>query len=120
MHNEDHTTRNRDARLQLLAAELTSAAYPLVFWRGTEGSWVRMQLGLWKALAETIAEWARRPKPVEPDRDLRGRYEGFLGAVTESALAVARENGVSASCPDVASGLYEAFRQVMRRYSHVS
>ena len=118
MRDDDRTTRDRDARLQHLAADLASAAYPLVLWRGAANSWVQVQLGLWKGLAETVAEWAGRPRPVATTREFRVWQEDFLGAVTGRALAVARANGVSASCPEVESGLHEAFRLVMRRYGH--
>jgi hypothetical protein len=50
-----------------LAAELTSAAYPVLLRGGLAGSWVDLELGLWKALTETVRKWEREPpRPASP------------------------------------------------------
>ena len=46
---------DRTTVVDSLAAELTSAAYPVLLRGGMSGSWVELELGLWKALAETVA-----------------------------------------------------------------
>jgi hypothetical protein len=50
---------NRDPQLENIAAELTSAVYPLVLRHGLRGSWLDLQLGLWRALAETVKKVGR-------------------------------------------------------------
>jgi hypothetical protein len=50
---------NRDPQFENIAAELTSAVYPLVFRHGLRGSWLDLQLGLWRALAETVQKVGR-------------------------------------------------------------
>ena len=50
---------NRDALLENFAAELTSAVYPLVLRHGLRGSWLDLELGLWRALAETVQKVGR-------------------------------------------------------------
>ena len=39
------------------AAELTNAAYPIALRHGIEGSWVDLELDLWRVLAETVKKW---------------------------------------------------------------
>ena len=55
MTNEDSRTRvNRDGRLECLAAELTLAAYRVALRTGTRGSWLDLELDLWKAMADAV------------------------------------------------------------------
>jgi hypothetical protein len=44
----------RDPQLENIAAELTGAIYPLVLRQGLRASWLDLELGLWRALAETV------------------------------------------------------------------
>jgi hypothetical protein len=50
---------NRDALLDNFAAELTSAAYRVALRHGTGGTWVDLELDLWRALADTVKTWSR-------------------------------------------------------------
>ena len=51
MSNNQDTANNRDMLLENFAAELTSAAYFVALRQGMAGSWINVELGLWKALA---------------------------------------------------------------------
>ena len=44
----------RDRELENIAAELTGAIYPIVLRHGLRVSWLDLELGLWRALAETV------------------------------------------------------------------
>ena len=44
----------RDPRLENIAAELTGGIYPLVLRHGLRASWLDLEWGLWRALAETV------------------------------------------------------------------
>ena len=46
--------RERDLALEDFAAELTEAAYPVVLRQQHQGSWLDLELGLWKVLGETV------------------------------------------------------------------
>ena len=50
---------NPDARSNLdsLVAELTEAAYPIALRHGRRGSWVDLELDLWKALGQALQKW---------------------------------------------------------------
>jgi hypothetical protein len=54
----------RDARLENLVAKLTDAAYPVALRHGVRGSWVDLELDLWKALGETLHQWKRQSPPA--------------------------------------------------------
>jgi hypothetical protein len=57
MNGDLKTPVNRDALLETFAAELTFAAYHVALRTGTQGTWLDLQLDLWKALAETVRTW---------------------------------------------------------------
>jgi hypothetical protein len=45
---------DREVDLENLAAELTSAAYPVVLRHGAGDKWLDLELDLWKALTDTL------------------------------------------------------------------
>jgi hypothetical protein len=51
------TPSDWDTLLVAFAAELTNAAYRVALQHGIAGSWVDLELDLWKALAERVQEW---------------------------------------------------------------
>jgi hypothetical protein len=56
----DHETPvNRDVLLETFAAELTLAAYRVALRTRTQGTWLDLQLDLWRALADTLETWER-------------------------------------------------------------
>jgi hypothetical protein len=58
--NREFTTRiDRDAPLEGLAAELTLAAYRVALRTRTGGTWLDLELDLWRALADTVETWGR-------------------------------------------------------------
>jgi hypothetical protein len=57
-------TSDREVFLEDLAAELTSAAYPVVLRHGVGDKWLDLELDLWKALTETVKKLER----VEAER----------------------------------------------------
>jgi hypothetical protein len=119
MSDNPDTARDGDLRLEDFAAELTGAVYPLVLRRGPKGAWLKMELGLWRALAETVKKWARQqPAAASPD-ELEAWGEGLLVDLTESAFHVALKNGINGPLLEVELCLYRAVRLVIRRYSRV-
>lgn len=43
--------------LESLVAELTEAAYPVALRHGGRGSWVDLELDLWRALGQAVCNW---------------------------------------------------------------
>jgi hypothetical protein len=119
MIHDQCTATVRDIRAEDFAAELTSAAYPLVLRRGMKKSWIEVELGLWEGLVETVKTWARRRQPAASGVSEAWRI-GLLGAVTASALSFALDSGIDRPRPDMESALYQALGRVIRTSSHVN
>jgi hypothetical protein len=107
---------DRNSRLKDFAAELASAAYPVMLRGGPTAPWFKLELGLWKAIEETVQEWDQSPPEVDECREWD---DLFLEAITGRALAVAERNGVWAPDHEIESGLAQAFEPVIRRNCHV-
>jgi hypothetical protein len=59
MNGDFQTPGNRDALLETLAAELTIAAYRVALRTRTQGSWLDLEMDLWRALADAVKTWGR-------------------------------------------------------------
>jgi hypothetical protein len=119
MSDHQRIAPDRDARLENFAAELTRAAYPLVLRNGRKDSWLQMELGLWKALAEQVKKWARTGLPGPSPAEIEAWREGLLADLTESAFATALRNGAQGPLLALELALYRAFRLVVRKRSRV-
>ena len=53
------TPVDRDGWLEALVAELTLAAYRVALQSRTQGTWLDLELDLWRALAEKVKTWAQ-------------------------------------------------------------
>ena len=106
---------NRDTLLENFAAELTIAAYSVALRNGMNGSWLKMELGLWRALAETVKKWAREWPPGASLDEFEGWRNGLLVDLTDGAFHIAVKHGINGSLLEVELCLYRAFRLVIRR-----
>jgi hypothetical protein len=59
MNGDSKAAVNRDALIETFAAELTLAAYRVALRTSTQGTWLDLQLDLWRALADTVKTWDR-------------------------------------------------------------
>jgi hypothetical protein len=57
MSGDFRTPVNQDAQLETFAAELTLAASRVALRTGTQGTWLDLELDLWRALADTVKTW---------------------------------------------------------------
>ena len=69
MNRDIPTPVNRDALLETLAAELTLAAYRVALRTRTEGTWLDLELDLWRTLADTARTWGAAIASVPLDGD---------------------------------------------------
>jgi hypothetical protein len=106
---------NRDTLLENFAAELTRAVYPIALRHGTRCSWLKVELGLWRALADTVKKWAREWPPAGPSDELEVWQESLLVDLTEGAFSVTLQHCAQAPLLEVKWGLYRALRSVLRR-----
>jgi hypothetical protein len=108
-----HDTARDDTRLESLAAELTSAVYPLVLRCGPKDSWLQVELGLWRGLAKTVKQWARQRPPAASAEEFEAWRAGLLRALTACAFAIALNHGIEGSLRDLELSLYGAVHLVM-------
>jgi hypothetical protein len=54
---------DRDPLLETFVAELTRAAYHVTLQRGAAGTWLDLELDLWRALADTVQMWGPKSSP---------------------------------------------------------
>jgi hypothetical protein len=114
--NDNHIAAcNGDTQVENLAAELTCAIYPIALRHGMAGSWIKVELGLWRALAETVKRWAREWPPAGSSDEFEIWRERFLVNLTESAFCIAVKHGIKGSLLEVELCLYRALRLVIGR-----
>jgi hypothetical protein len=61
--NDNARAADRDALLDKFAAELTGAAYYIALRHGAAGTWLDLELALWRALADMVKTWEREIAP---------------------------------------------------------
>jgi hypothetical protein len=110
---------DREIRLENFVAELTRAVYSVVLRRGLRDSWLKAELELWKALEDTVQEWAPRRPPTEATQALKAWRAGLHFDLTACAFNVALTNGITDSFLELELCLYRAIRVVTRRYRRV-
>jgi hypothetical protein len=69
------TPVNRDALLETLAAELALAAHRVALRTRTQGTWLDLELDLWRALADTAKTWGEGIASVPLAGDAVGRVQ---------------------------------------------
>jgi hypothetical protein len=115
MSDNHGAASNRDSLLENLVAELTSAAYCMALRQGIKGSWLDLQLGLWRGLSEMVHKGDRELPPARSAPDFKVWREGLLVNLTEGAFHIAVTNGIQGFPLEVELGLYRALRLVIRR-----
>jgi hypothetical protein len=120
MSDNHRTDCDQDTRIENFAAELTRAVYPVVLRRGLRDSWIKMELGLWRAVEEVLKNWGRQWLSAASADELEAWREDLLVDLTDSAFIVAVRNGIKGSLLELKLCLYMAFCRAIRRRSHVS
>jgi hypothetical protein len=114
------TAHDGDTGEEEFAAELTSAIYPIVLANRPKDPWLTVELGLWKALLETVRRWARLQAAAASVDDLEAWQEGLLVDLAQSAYQVALRNGIKGSRLELKLCLYRAVRLVTKPHSTVA
>ena len=60
MNGDCKPPADRDALLEAFAAELTLAAYRVALQARTRGTWLELELELWRAVSDTVRTWGRQ------------------------------------------------------------
>jgi hypothetical protein len=82
--------------------------------------WVTVELGLWKALLETVQRWARLQAAAASVDELEAWLEGLQMDLVQCAYQVALRNGIKGSLLELKLCLYRAVRLVTKRHSTVA
>ena len=105
-----------DTLLENFAAELTNAVYCIALRRGMRGSWLDLQMGLWRVLAETVKKRARERRPAGSLEEFKVAQETLLVDLTEGAFYIVMKHGIKGFPLEVELDLYRAFRLVIKRH----
>lgn len=101
--------------LPSFAANLTDAAYSIVLRHGIRGSWIDLQLELWKVLALSVARKERTASRLRSAVEFLACREMFLSELTDAAYQTALAYGLQGSFLDVELELDLALREVIER-----
>jgi hypothetical protein len=115
MSDNNGADSNRDILLENFAAVLALDAYFIALRQGMAGSWINVELGLWRELAQTIKKWARKLPPAGRPDEFEVWQESLLVDLTESAFYVAVKYGIKGSPFKVELYLYRVFHLLIRR-----
>jgi len=99
--------------LESLAAELTDAAYPIALRLGIAGSWLDLELDLWRVLNATVRKWGRESSRVGRPILFEVWRAALLAELTATAYRATLRQGIRGSVLEVELGLYQAFRSVI-------
>jgi hypothetical protein len=69
MNGDSKTPVDCGDALETFAAELTLAAYRVALRTRTQGTWLDLELDLWRALADTVKTWGEGIASVPPVAD---------------------------------------------------
>jgi hypothetical protein len=59
MNDNRAAVADSNRALEIFAAELTAAAYPVALRHGVGDKWLDLELELWRVLSETVKKWER-------------------------------------------------------------
>ena len=102
-------------RLPALAANLADAAYTIVLRHRFSGSWIDLELELWKVLALAVAQKERTASRSPSAVEFLACRERFLSELTDTAYRTALDYGLHGSFLDVELELDLALREVLER-----
>jgi hypothetical protein len=101
--------------LTSFAADLTDAAYSVVLRHGICGSWINLQLDVWRVLAASITQTPRPESRSPSAAEFYAWRETFLSELTDVAYRTALQHGLQGPFLDVELDLHVALREVIER-----
>src|SRR5258708_6765560 len=102
-------------QLASFAADLTDAAYAVALRHGIAGSWIDLQLDVWRVIARTIAEAERESSPSAATSECSALRDAFLSELTRAAYDTALRHKLQGPLLDVELDLHQALRRVVER-----
>src|SRR5262245_44924202 len=104
-------TTDATALLTSFAADLTDAAYAVALHHGVGGSWIDLQLDVWRVLAGVISQSHAALSDRGPN--FEAWREALLSRATDAAYRTVLRHNVRGSFLDVELDLQRALRRVI-------
>ena len=101
--------------LTSFAADLTDTAYSVALRHGIGGSWIDLQLDVWRVLAASIAANQRRSSRFASAAEFLVWRETFVWELTDAAYRTVLQHGLVGSFLDVELDLHVALREAVER-----
>jgi len=101
------------ALLVTFAADLTDAAYSVALRHGIAGSWIDLQLEVWRAIARRVAGVAPESLSSPAAGELDSVADAFLAELTQVAHGIVLRYGLLGSFLDFELDLHQSLRRVM-------
>src|SRR5262249_15000233 len=101
------------ALLVTFAADLTDAAYSVALRHGIAGSWIDLQLEVWRAIARRVAGVAPESLSSPGAGELDSVADAFLAELTQVAHGIVLRYGLLGSFLDFELDLHQSLRRVM-------
>jgi hypothetical protein len=100
-------------QLTSFAADLTDATYSVALRHGITGSWIDLQLDVWRVLARTITEAGEMSFPPGSTAEFNAWRDAFLSELTDSAYHTALRHRLQGTFLDVELDLHRELRRVL-------
>jgi hypothetical protein len=112
----ENTARLDTARvLTSFAADLADAAYHVVLRQGFEGSWIDLQLDVWRVLASSVTQLERTTSRSPTPAEFLAWREVFLSELTDAAYRTVLQHRLHGSFLEIELELNLALRAVIER-----
>ncbi len=96
------------------AADLADAAYKVVLRHGIDGSWLDLQLDVWR-VAESVTPGERTPSRVPSVAEFLAWRETLLSELTDAMYRTALQYGLHGPFLELELDLHMALREVIER-----
>jgi hypothetical protein len=113
-HDDDSRTLHRLGQVQCRTAEITDAAYFVLLRSGTCGSWIDLELDIWRTLKDVADRPLERKTPVSDGSDAAiVASQLVVDALTDAVYRIALRHGFQKPFLDVELVLYRAVQRVI-------
>jgi hypothetical protein len=112
---ESSSSHDSASALTSFAADLTDAAYSVMLQHRIRGSWIDLQLDVWRVLAMSIARTQGLSSRFISAAEFLEWREAFVSELTDVAYRTALRYGVQGPFLDIELELHVALREAVER-----
>jgi hypothetical protein len=114
MQERNETTRELDARINELAAELTCRVFPLLLKHGLKDAWLASQLNLWSLLCGAVKEWSGRWRLASLMGNSNGLCNFVAADLASRTFVIIQTTGVAGPPRQLRVAVVNAVQGVLR------